>query len=165
VGDDITYGQSSGYSGDSGDSRDTAYSVTRRVLEIPKKNVFIVGTQYQGNKPEKFVFDDRNIWLRDTNYGRLDIYTINGVRQSAFMKTAEYEALKEKADEKYAADYYRRQAADREKKLADWTLETADRLREIIQSFFRQKGRRMTNLATAKKRALIEIIKKYKILG
>ncbi|NDB84830.1 MAG: hypothetical protein EB127_19295 [Alphaproteobacteria bacterium] len=154
VGDKITYGQSSHYMGDGGDSRDVGYSVTRSVIKVLPRNQYEVEGRYS-DQTEKFGITPDGLWLKHLPYSYFKVYSINGTTPSKDLesKQAEYSIMKSRSiREKHA-----------EKTCIDWRNSTSNELRNMIEQYFGARGKRMTNIGTAKKEKLIEIIEKYKI--
>ena len=163
-GDTITYGQSSGYMGDGGDSRDVGYSVTRKILKVLGRGKYEVDSHYKGNKPEVFTLTDDKNWLRDVNRGRLGVYEINGKGKDDIsgdrFQTKWLEELRDREDKERRS---KKQAKAAEKEKEDWTTSPKQTLINLIDAHFAAQGKRMSNLGTATKPKLIEIIRKYKI--
>ena len=154
VGDKITYGQSSHYMGDGGDSRDVGYSVTRSVIKVLPRNQYEVEGRYS-DQTEKFGITPDGLWLKHLPYSYFKVYSINGTTPSKDLesKQAEYSIMKSRSiREKHA-----------EKACIDWRNSTKYELQNMIEQYFGARGKRMTNIGTAKKEKLIEIIEKYKI--
>jgi hypothetical protein len=83
-------------------------------------------------------------------------------KEAAKKEREEKEKEKEREEEKKERENIR-QEKHAKKVSDDWTKSTARELRNMIEVFFRAKGQRLTNVGTAKKDKLIEIIRKYKI--
>jgi len=159
VGDMITYGKSSHYMGDGGDSRDSAYSVTRPITKVLPRGEFMVKDRYEGNADNKFKVTPSGLWLKDTkNY--FEVYGVGGQNLTAAIRDKNRDMDWEVRQTKRIARAEKQEA----KEEADWTKSTAGTLRATIEKFFYDKGQRMSNISTAKKDKLIEIIRKYKIL-
>jgi hypothetical protein len=166
VGDNISFGQSSGYMGDSGDSRDVGYSITRKVTKVLGRGKYEVEPHYSGQDPIVFAVNADKTWLRDTNYNRLTVNAINGVSEKqaekaegAFMAAYKQQKRYDDTIAKRSARY----AKVKEEVTADWTKGSKAQLVGIIEGHLAKQGKRMTNLGTATKPRLIEIIRKYKI--
>jgi hypothetical protein len=156
VGDTITYGQPSGYMGDGGDSRDVGYTLTRKVLKLLGNYTYEVETQYQGNKPEIFKLDNTGEWLRDTRNNRLTVYRINDTERPDEMSDAAFarqEAIKNKKRDDKSAKFQ-----------ADYTKGTRTDLVRMIERFMSAQGKRLSNLKTAPKDKLLELIQKYNVV-
>jgi len=160
VGDTITYGKSSGYMGDGGDSRDVGYSVDGKVLKLLGSNKYEVEPRHSGNQPVIFVLDDDDQWLRHNENG-YQVYYINKTRSLPYYPPATFEralanGFKRIAQKKSSA----KKSADKE---ADWTKSTKDELITIIQEHLAKDGKRLGGVSTATKPKLIDYIRKNKI--
>jgi hypothetical protein len=155
VGDEIVYGQSSGYMNDAGDSRDVGYTIHGKVLKLLGRYKYEVTPQFSSNKPEVFALNSDGDWLRDTNRNRLTIYAVNGHTRP---KGRSEEAIKRKE----ALEAKKRKAASA-KVSEDWTKATKSALVQMIDAHFAAQGKSLTGHRTADKPRLIEIIRKYKI--
>jgi len=154
VGDKINYGQSSHYMGDGGDGRDVGYSVIRSIIKVLPRNQYEVEGRYS-DQTEKFGITPDGLWLKHLPYSYFKVYSINGTTPSKDLesKQAEYSIMKSRSiREKHA-----------EKACIDWRNSTKYELQNMIEQYFSARGKRMTNIGTAKKEKLIEIIEKYKI--
>jgi len=154
VGDKITYGQSSHYMGDGGDGRDVGYSVIRSIIKVLPRNQYEVEGRYS-DQTEKFGITPDGLWLKHLPYSYFKVYSINGTTPPKDLesKQAEYSIMKSRSiREKHA-----------EKACIDWRNSTKYELQNMIEQYFSARGKRMTNIGTAKKEKLIEIIEKYKI--
>jgi hypothetical protein len=156
VGTEITYGQSGGYMGDGGDGRDSGgYTVYSKVTKILPRERFEVAPKYTGNKPEIFKINEDGDWLVDTNRYQ-NVYYI-GDEPRPQKKSAEAVKRMIAKEESLAS-------LKKAKREADWTKGTKEDLVKIITEHFSKQGKRMSNLGTASKPKLIEIITKYKIM-
>lgn len=171
VGDKIMYGQDSGYGGDAGDSRDSGYAISRPVLKILPRGRFEVDTQYEGNKPEVFKINKEGDWLVDTNRNRLQVYMIDGKRKLERKMTPEERAADLAEAEARGTKHYQavlaKEAARREAAKSgelDLAKLTVKELMRIIESYLEKRGKSARGLSTAKKPALVEFIKKNKML-
>jgi len=154
VGDTIVYGQESGYMGDGGDSRDVGYTIRGKVLRLLGNYTYEVEGRYSDSEPMIFKLDSTGEWLKDKrNYQ--NVYQINNVNRPT--KRSDASLAREKAVED-------KKRADKAAKVKeDFTKATKLELRRKIEKFFSEKGRRLTNLGTASKEKLLEVIKKYEI--
>lgn len=155
VGDIIVYGKGAAWMGDGGCAgMDEAFRVERRITKVIRKGRYEVEPMYAGRDPLVFAVIGVGTWLKDTN-GFYNIYSINGVEDSVDRWREEWD-LKEKQREE--------NEEKRKKKMEqDWTKGTLDDLRTLLRDHFAKQNRRLTNIATATKPVLIELIRKYKI--
>jgi hypothetical protein len=109
VGDNITYGQASGYMGDGGDSRDRGYTVVRKVTKLLGRNKYEVEPEYKGQDPVVFALNTSRTWLKDTNRNRLSVYRINGKSEKDVISEDPYQA---------AFDSLKRDRAELKKRIA-----------------------------------------------
>ena len=82
VGDTLVLGRENGWGGDNGaPGQDDAYRYTATVLEIVRKNVYIISPRVVGwGKPNKIGLNDYGTWFEvKTDYGAETIYEINGI--------------------------------------------------------------------------------------
>ena len=157
VGDTITYGRSSGYMGDGGDSRDVGYEVTRPIVDILPRNKYAVKGEYNTSKNVVFQLSKGGLWLTHPTY---QVYYINDTRYTEKIRDEEEEI------EENLIRAHRRKVAQRqaEKEKEDWTKGTAQSLRRTIEEHFAKQNRYITGLTGATKERLIGIIRKYEIL-
>ena len=165
VGDPIVYGQSSGYMGDSGDSRDVGYAIQRRVVAVLGRNRYEVEPQYPTNKPEIFAINTWKDWLKDTNYNRLQVVRINGVTKREQQEkepflTAWRSHLRDKSVTEKAKVTEQRKA---ERVKTDYTKATAGVLRGIIEQHLAKEGKGLRGISTATKAQLLKFIADRKI--
>ena len=136
--------------GAGGDSRDVGYDIYGKVLKVLGNYTYEVEPKYRNNEPEKFRIDSTGEWLRDTNYGRLSIISINSIMRPDELSDAaidRQEALKKKKLSDKAA-----------KVAADITKGTKSDLIQKIEIFMSKQGKRLTGLKTASKETLLKII-------
>jgi len=156
VGDTITYGRSSGYMGEGGDSRDVGYEVTRPIVDILPRNKYAVKGEYNTSNVV-FQLSKGGLWLTHPTY---QVYYINDTRYTEKIRDEEEEI------EENLIRAHRRKVAQRqaEKEKEDWTTGTAQSLRRTIEEHFAKQNRYLTGLTGATKEKLIGIIRKYEIL-
>ena len=161
VGDTITYGKSSHYMGDGGDSRDVAYQVDGKITKI-ERGVYYVEGRYTRSEEQKFRVTASGLWMTGGGkYTSVGVYAIGKQRLT--------EAIREKDEEgnvaAFNARYRSKEALGRadKKAEADWTKGTNDYLRDLLEKHFTPLGKRVANLKIMKKDKLIELIRKHKI--
>lgn len=156
VGDIIVYGKGAAWMGDGGCAgMDDAFRVERHITKVIRKGRYEVEPQYDDErKPPVFAVNNVGTWLKDTD-GFYNIYSINGVEDSVGRWREEWDFKKKKREE--------REEKRNKQMEEDWTKGTSEDLRNLLRVHFARQNKRLTNIATATKPVLMELIRKYKI--
>lgn len=161
VGDTVVLGESGYYMGDGGDDRDSSgYSFSTTVSKISGRNIELKGGRYRGdeNKVYKAHVTDFG-WLRSDK----KVFLINGISEDELNKGFSG-AIHSAIGTLYRDQQMKKKDIKKAEKVTeDWTKSTKDQLVNLLETHLAEKGKRITNLGTATKPKLIELIRKYNI--
>ena len=161
-GDSVVLGKSGYYMGDGGDSRDAkGYSFETTVVEKKGATVTTKGGRYGGQESDTHKLTiNKEGWLSSKPY---QVFMVNGVSEMELKKGLSG-AIHTKLYSLYKGEsIQKRETKKAEAVKGDWTKSTKSELLAMIETHLSAQGKRITNLGTAKKEKLIELIRKYKI--